>query len=165
MVVEIYRNIQVLNGKIGSFILDDYTTEFHPFTKDTIKDLISDLKIEIANYDNTLIGDIIITESLATYIIDNVDPTFFDNLSCFNIVEDIDITSARIEDEIPYFRVHIKMETYEFRPKPTKLEVNWSQLANVDIDKVFGKSAQDLLVEAAKEEIHKAAGIPPSYLS
>lgn len=163
MMVEIYRNIQVLNGKIGSFILDDYTTEFHPFTKDTIKDLISDLKIEIANYDNTLIGDIIITESLATYIIDNVDPTFFDNLSCFNIVEDIDITSARIEDEIPYFRVHIK--TYEFRPKPTKLKVNWSQLPEKEINDFLSKSTQDLLIAAAKEEVLKATGIPPKYLS
>lgn len=162
--VEIYRNIQVLNGKIGSFILDDYTTEFHPFTKDTIKGLINDLKIEIANYDNSLVGDIIITESLATYIIDNVDPTFFDNLSCFNIVEDIDITSARIEDEIPYFRVHIKMETYEFKPKRTKLKVNWQALKEVNIDTVFGPSAEDQLIAAAKEEVLKATGIPPKYL-
>lgn len=163
MVNEVYKNIQVLNGKIGSFILDDYTTEFHPFTKDTIKDLISDLKIEIANYGNTLVCDIIITESLATYIIDNVDPAFFDNLSCFNIVEDIDITSARIEDEIPY--VSLKIETYEFWPKPTKLKVNWSQLPEKEINDFLNKSTQDLLIKAAKEEVLKAAGIPPSYLS
>lgn len=161
--IDKYRNIQTLNGKLGCYNVDDYITEFHPYIKDSIKELIGDLELEIEHFDRSLEGDIIITESLATYIIDNIDPAFFDNTSCFNIVEDIDITSADIGDEIPYCLVHL--QEFEFKPKPIKLNVNWQALSEKDIENTFGKSAQDLLVEAATEEILKSTGIPPKYLS
>jgi len=161
--IDIYRNIQTLNGKLGCYNVDDYVTEFHPYTKDSIKDLIGDLLLEIEHFDRSLEGDIIITESLATYIIDNIDPTFFDNTSCFNIVEDVDITSALIGEEIPYCLVHLS--SFEFKPKPTKLKVNWSQLPEKEINDFLNKSTQDLLIAAAKEEVLKVTGIPPKYLS
>ena len=124
----LYRNIQVLNGRLGScFLDDDFTIVFSPYKEDTIKDLINDLKIEIDAFSiNELGGPIVITESLATYIIDNVDPTFFDNLSCFNIVEDVDITHANTINEEPYRTLLYKCASYEFKPKPRKIRVNWS---------------------------------------
>ncbi len=162
--IEVYKQIQELNGRLGGFYLDDYTTVFTPYTKDTIENIINDLKIEINLItENASSEQIVITESLATYIIDNVDPTFFDNLSCFNIVEDIGITNARIEDEVPYYQVHLdlKISDYEFKPKPRKIEVNWNKLAEIDL----GKSVQQLLIDEAAKQIKKATGIPPSYLS
>jgi hypothetical protein len=163
--IDKYRYIQTLNGKLGEYTVDDYVTEFHPYTKDSIKDLIGDLLLEIEHFDRSLEGDIIITESLATYIIDNIDPTFFDNTSCFNIVEDVDIISANIGDEEPYYGVHLNLQEFKFKPNPIKLNVNWQALSEKDIENTLGKSAQDLLVEAATEEILKSTGIPPKYLS
>jgi hypothetical protein len=108
---------------------------------------------------------IILTESLVVYILDNVDPKFFENLTFIDIIEDEDLSNCIDGETIPYYGpIDIAMSDFEFKPKPMKLNINWQALTEVDIDTAFGPSAEDQLIAAATEEILKSTGIPPKYL-
>ncbi len=54
----------------------------------------------------------------------------------------------------------LRLNSFEFRPKPRRLNVSWSKLD----EKVLDTTAQDQLIKAAREEICKSAGIPKSYV-
>ena len=53
----------------------------------------------------------------------------------------------------------LSLESFEFKPKPRRLNVNWSVLDEKTINET-----QDQLIEKAREEICKSAGVPKSYI-
>lgn len=164
-----FKNIQVYNGRVGTISHDDYQTTFNPYYTDDVPKIFKDLKKCIQNVLDTKVygpEGIILTESLVIYILDNVDPKFFESLTFIDIIEDEDLSNCIDSESIPYYGlIDIALSDFEFKPKPRKLKVSWSQLPEKEINDFLNKSAQDLLIEAAKEEILKSTGIPPKYLS
>lgn len=163
-----FKNIQVYNGRIGTISHDDYQTTFNPYYTDDVPKIFKDLKKCIQNFLDAKVYDpegIIITESLVIYILDNVDPKFFESLTFIDIIEDEDLSNCIDSETIPYYGlIDIAISDFEFKPKPMKLNINWQALTEVDIDTAFGPSAEDQLIAVAKEEILKSTGIPPKYL-
>ena len=163
-----FKNIQVYNGRVGTVSHDDYQTTFNPYYTDDVPKIFKDLKKCIQNILDAKEYDpegIIITESLVIYILDNVDPKFFESLTFINIIEDEDLSNCIDSETIPYYGlIDIAISDFEFKPKPMKLNINWQALSEETIDMAFGPSAEDQLVAAAKEEILKSTGIPPKYL-
>lgn len=160
-----FKNIQVYNGKVGAVSHDDYQTTFNPYYDDTVHNIAEDLKNDIQDFLDAKIYDpegIILTESLVIYILDNIDPKFFEGLTFIDIIEDEDLSNCLVGETFPYCQ--IRLDTYEFKPKPMKLNINWQALKEVSLDAAFGPSAEDQLIAAAKEEILKSTGIPPKYL-
>lgn len=108
---------------------------------------------------------IILTESLVIYILDNVNPKFFESLTFIDIIEDEDLSNCIDSETIPYYGlIDIAMSDFKFKPKPMKLNINWQALTEETIDTAFGPSAEDQLIAAATEEILKSTGTPPKYL-
>jgi hypothetical protein len=163
-----FKNIQVYNGRVGTISHDDYQTTFNPYYPEDVPKIFKDLKKCIQNILDAKVYDpegIILTESLVIYILDNVDPKFFESLTFIDIIEDEDLSNCIDSETIPYYGlIDIAMSDFEFKPKPMKLNINWQALTEVDIDTAFGPSAEDQLIAAAKEEILKSTGIPPKYL-
>lgn len=160
-----FKNIQVYNGRVGTVTHDDYQTTFNPYYDDTVHNIAEDLKGRIQDFLDAKVYDpegIIITESLVIYILDNVDPKFFEGLTFIDIIEDEDLSNCLVGETVPY--CDIRIETYEFKPKPMKLNINWQALTEETIDTAFGPTAEDQLIAAATEEILKSTGIPPKYL-
>lgn len=160
-----FKNIQVYNGRVGTISHDDYQTTFNPYYTDDVPKIFKDLKKCIQNVLDAKVYDpegIILTESLVIYILDNVDPKFFESLTFINIIEDEDLSNCIDSETIPYYGL-IDID-FEFKPKPMKLNINWQALTEETIDTAFGPSAEDQLIAAAKEEILKSTGIPPKYL-
>lgn len=160
-----FKNIQVYNGRVGTVTHDDYQTTFNPYYTDDVPKIANDLKKCIQDFLDAKVYDpegIIITESLVIYILDNVDPKFFEGLTFIDIIEDEDLSNCLVGETVPY--CDIRLEAYEFKPKPMKLNMNWQALSEVDLDTAFGPSAEDQLIAAAKEEILKSTGIPSKYL-
>lgn len=164
-----FKNIQVYNGRVGTISHDDYQTTFNPYFTDDVPKIATALKRCIQDFLDAKVYDpegIILTESLVIYILDNVDPKFFEGLTFIDIIEDEDLSNCLDCETIPYYGLYsLNISDYEFKPKPRKLKVSWSQLPEKEINDFLNKSAQDLLIEAAKEEVLKATGIPPKYLS
>lgn len=52
--------------------------------------------------------------------------------------------------------VELVMTDYEFKPRPQTLGVSWPQLMEIVLDTSFGVSAEELLLDAAGQEIKKA---------
>jgi hypothetical protein len=48
------------------------------------------------------------------------------------------------------------MTDYQFRPRPLTLGVTWTQLTELTLDTSFGVSAEEMLLDAAGQEIKKA---------
>lgn len=163
-----FKNIQVYNGRVGTISHDDYQTTFNPYFTDDVPKIATDLKRCIQDILDAKVYDpegIILTESLVIYILDNVDPKFFEGLTFIDIIEDEDLSNCLDSETIPYYGLYsLNISDYEFKPKPMKLNINWQALSEVDIDTAFGPSAEDQLIAAAKEEILKSTGIPPKYL-
>lgn len=163
-----FKNIQVYNGRVGTISHDDYQTTFNPYFTDDVPKIFKDLKRSIQDILDAKVYDpdgIILTESLVIYILDNVDPKFFESLTFIDIIKDEDLSNCIDSETIPYYGLYaISFSDYEFKPKPMKLNINWQALKEVDLDTAFGPSAEDQLIAAATEEILKSTGIPPKYL-
>lgn len=163
-----FKNIQVYNGRVGTISHDDYQTTFNPYFTDDVPKIFKDLKRSIQDILDAKVYDpdgIILTESLVIYILDNVDPKFFESLTFIDIIKDEDLSNCIDSETIPYYGLYaISFSDYEFKPKPMKLNINWQALTEVDIDTAFGPTAEDQLIAAATEEILKSTGIPPKYL-
>jgi hypothetical protein len=163
-----FKNIQVHNGKVGVINHDDYQAAFNPYYDEDVPKIANDLKHCIQDFLDAKVYDpegIVLTESLVIYILDNVDPKFFEGLTFIDIIEDEDLSNCLDCETIPYYGLYeISFSAYEFKPKPMKLNINWQALSEVDFDKAFGPSAEDQLIAAAKKEVLKATGIPPKYL-
>lgn len=160
-----FKNIQVYNGKVGTVSHDDYQTTFNPYYDDTVHNIAEELKNDIQDFLDAKIYDpegIILTESLVIYILDNIDPKFFEGLTFIDIIEDEDLSNCLVGETIPYCEIRLK--TYEFKPKPMKLNIKWEALTEEVVDAAFGPSAEDQLIAAAKKEVLKSTGIPPRYL-
>ena len=166
--MDVFKNIQVYNGRVGTVSHDDYQTTFNPYYTDDVPKIANDLKKCIQSFLDGKIYDpegIILTESLVIYILDNVNPFFFEGLTFIDIIEDEDLSNCLDSETIPYYGLYeLHLTDYEFKPKPMKLNINWQALSEEKIDTAFGLSAEDMLIAAAREEIKKAAGIPPKYL-
>lgn len=52
--------------------------------------------------------------------------------------------------------VELIMTDYQFRPRPLTLGVTWTQLTELTLDTSFGVSAEEMLLDAAGQEIKKA---------
>lgn len=52
--------------------------------------------------------------------------------------------------------VELIMTDYQFRPRPLTLGVTWTQLTELILDTSFGVSAEEMLLDAAGQEIKKA---------
>lgn len=52
--------------------------------------------------------------------------------------------------------VELIMTDYQFRPRPLTLGVTWTQLTELVLDTSFGVSAEEMLLDAAGQEIKKA---------
>jgi len=52
--------------------------------------------------------------------------------------------------------VELVMTDYQFRPRPLSLGVTWTQLTELVLDTSFGVSAEEMLLDAAGQEIKKA---------
>jgi len=52
--------------------------------------------------------------------------------------------------------VELVMTDYEFRPRPQTLGVSWPQLMEIVLDTSYGVSAEEMLLDAAGQEIKKA---------
>lgn len=52
--------------------------------------------------------------------------------------------------------VELTMTDYQFRPRPLTLGVTWTQLTELTLDTSFGVSAEEMLLDAAGQEIKKA---------
>jgi len=52
--------------------------------------------------------------------------------------------------------VELVMTDYQFRPRPLTLGVTWTQLTELVLDTTFGVSAEEMLLDAAGQEIKKA---------
>lgn len=163
-----FKNIQVYNGRVGTISHDDYQTTFNPYFPEDVPKIFKDLKKCIQNILDARVYEpegIILTESLVIYILDNVDPKFFESLTFIDIIEDEDLSNCIDSETIPYYGlIDIAISDFEFKPKPMKLNINWQALSEETIDMAFGPSAEDQLIAAAKEEILKSTGIPPKYL-
>lgn len=163
-----FKNIQVYNGRVGTVTHDDYQTTFNPYYTDDVPKIANDLKKCIQDFLDAKVYDpegIILTESLVIYILDNVDPKFFESLTFIDIIKDEDLSNCLVCETIPYYGLYeLHISDYEFKPKPMKLNINWQALSEVDLDTAFGPSAQDQLIAAAKEEILKSTGIPSKFL-
>jgi len=52
--------------------------------------------------------------------------------------------------------VELQLTSYQFRPRPTTLGVSWTTLSELILDKSFGVSAEEILLDSAGQEIKKA---------
>lgn len=52
--------------------------------------------------------------------------------------------------------VELTMKDYHFRPRPISLGVTWTQLTELVLDTSFGVSAEEMLMDAAGQEIKKS---------
>lgn len=163
-----FKNIQVYNGRVGTITHDDYQTTFNPYYTDDVPKIANDLKKCIQDFLDAKVYDpegIILTESLVIYILDNVDPKFFEGLTFIDIIEDEDLSNCLACETIPYYGLYeLHISDYEFKPKPMKLNIKWEALTEEVVQAFNGPSAEDQLIAAAKEEILKSTGIPSKYL-
>jgi hypothetical protein len=52
--------------------------------------------------------------------------------------------------------VELQLTSYQFKPRPTTLGVSWTTLSELILDKSFGVSAEEILLDSAGQEIKKA---------
>ena len=52
--------------------------------------------------------------------------------------------------------VELQLTSYQFKPRPTTLGVSWTTLSEIILDKSFGVSAEEILLDSAGQEIKKA---------
>jgi hypothetical protein len=52
--------------------------------------------------------------------------------------------------------VELQLSSYQFKPRPTTLGVSWTTLSELILDKSFGVSAEEMLLDSAGQEIKKA---------